>query len=62
MYDYYDMVSLVHRIPQFRVPSLFINVADDQIAGKYLPLAEFQSNSLVSFALVNHGNHLGTVT
>ena len=41
VYDYYDMVSLVKRIPQFSVPSLFFNVADDQIAGKYFPLAEF---------------------
>lgn len=44
VYDYYDMVSLVKRIPQLSVPSLFFNVADDQIAGKYLPLAEFRSN------------------
>ena len=62
VYDYYDMVSLVKRIPRLSVPSMFFNVADDQIAGKYLPLAEFKSNSLVSFVLVNRGNHLGTVT
>lgn len=60
--DYYARFSLIDKMTNFEIPTLFTNTEDDPIVGKEIPIEHFEKNDNISFVMINKGSHLGTVT
>ena len=58
--DYYYKASCVHRIPEIKVPTLFMNALDDPVVSRNcIDFEVFKQNENTVLATTMHGGHLG---
>ena len=58
--DYYDKASCFHRIPDIKVPTLFMNALDDPIVThKSIDYEVIKNNPFTVVGTTNHGGHVG---
>ncbi|CAL6047501.1 Conserved_hypothetical protein [Hexamita inflata] len=62
MEQFYKWGAVQTRLPDIKVPTLFINTYDDIITGKNIPFEELAKYPNINQIQINYGNHLGTVT
>ena len=58
--DYYRKASCMHRIPQIKIPTFFMNALDDPIVNeKCIDFDSFKSNPNIILGTTRIGGHLG---
>ena len=61
--DYYNKASCVHRIPNIRIPTLFMNALDDPIVThKCIDYEVIKNNPDTVVSTTKHGGHIGYCT
>ena len=58
--DYYKKASCVHRMPDIKVPTVFLNTMDDPIlCQESIDFEVFKKNPNIVLCMTNHGGHTG---
>lgn len=58
--DYYHKASCIHRLPNIRIPTVFLNTLDDPIVSRdCIDFEVFKHNPNIVLSTTNHGGHTG---